>query len=544
MKHNKLGHIPLLAISFMGIILAAILSGTINVQLAKIADLSLANNQALLLQSTKTIVWLAFSLLFVAFVNTLLKKNYLKKSMTQLKSHYTKKLLNRSPLFFSRIDSAKITSNLTNNMDRLEKQHYEVLLELLIMVAQFMVASIILIHLYVWFLPLIVGLLILFVVISRKSSEPIQEKEEEKSESLITYTRFVDESLNGFEVIKQHGLMADREAHFKNLTKKLKEDQIKVDRQFAYAEATNDTIQVFLMLVVIIALLALFTRFNVGIGSLMLMILAFSDVLVPLQRFSPLLMSLHSIAPVFAELEESLFEEKELSTQTIDEFKEITFENVTLAYDEPILKQVSFQLKENQKTLIVGPSGEGKSTLLKAILKTMPCEEGFIKMNDICIDSIHAERYLSQFAHVAQHGFIFSDTLQNNITLLDDKPHNIDLTNSQLHHLDLNMTLLNDGSNLSGGERARLLFERAKYFNKPILVCDEIFASLDFDIAKELERQILKESKTLINVSHIVFKDHLDDYDQFLIVKHKKVLVSKDKNDVLKLLLDENIVFN
>src|SRR5699024_6941499 len=149
--------------------------------------------------------------------------------------------------------------------------------------------------------------------------------------------------------------------------------------------------------------------------------------------------------------------------------------DITLSYDKPILEHVNFDIKDKEKVLIVGPSGEGKSTILKAIMQELTPTQGTINLNKKNINTLDLKSYFNQFASVHQKGFIFSDTIHNNITLLEPNDTHINLENISLDHLDLAMYLKNDGSNLSGGERARLMLARANHFNKPIIVCDEIF---------------------------------------------------------------------
>ena len=203
---------------------------------------------------------------------------------------------------------------------------------------------------------------------------------------------------------------------------------------------------------------------------------------------------------------------------------------------------MNLDIKENEKVLIVGPSGEGKSTLLKALMLDLIPTSGEIQINKDPLNTLDMKSYLSQFAKIDQKGFIFSSSLQDNITLLNkDNVDNI-LTSTNLNHFEPSKILQNDGDNISGGERARLMLARALYFDKPVLISDELFAALDITLAKQLEENMLKEERTLINVSHIVFEEHLDLYDKFCIVEDKRVIVSENKQEILNRMLKADLV--
>lgn len=107
-----------------------------------------------------------------------------------------------------------------------------------------------------------------------------------------------------------------------------------------------------------------------------------------------------------------------------------------------------------------------------------------------------------------------------------------------LDYLDRGSILQNDGKSLSGGERARLLLARAIVFNKPVIISDEIMASLDRDVAIGIERDLLELDQTVLNVSHIVFEENLDLYDKFWIVENGDILETTDSNLVLSRMLD------
>lgn len=542
MRKHKLGNKTTFILSFIMILLSASVMGFISINLGKITDFSMAQD-IISVKSTALIIIKSMGLLLLfSALEVIIKSLYLKKSMTQLKVTYMATLFQKTPQFFKNMKPSKISSNLISDADRLEDQYYGSMLELLWLIAQLIVSTVILVSIQPLFIVLILGMALIFFLMAKKSGKPIQKEEKKKSSSLEKYTQFVIESLNGFEIIKQHSLEDERRDKFLDLTQDLKHKQYEVEKKTSLIDAANSFFQYFIILGLIVLGIYGANSFDVKLGSLMVIIMVFSDILWPLQSITPLITKMTGIVSVLNDYDETLFEESKKGQTNINTINAISFKDVTLSYDTPILEHVNLDIKENEKVLIVGPSGEGKSTLLKALMLDLIPTRGEIQINKHPLNTLDMKSYLSQFAKIDQKGFIFSSSLQDNITLLNkDNVDNI-LASTNLSHFEPSKMLQNDGDNISGGERARLMLARALYFDKPVLISDELFAALDITLAKQLEENMLKEERTLINVSHIVFEEHLDLYDKFCIVEDKRVIVSENKQEILNRMLKADLV--
>ena len=215
---------------------------------------------------------------------------------------------------------------------------------------------------------------------------------------------------------------------------------------------------------------------------------------------------------------------EEIDRYYSDEFKNISFNDVSYSYLDKydnkvdVLKNFNLIINKNEKILIKGHSGGGKSTLIKLILSLLKPDSGELKIND---DLLNA-RYEKLFAYVPQDNLLMEGTIKEVVTLFDEEV-NKDRFNKALEISDAfnfvnNLTLkeetyLNErGSGLSLGEMERIAIARAIYSDSPILLLDECSASLDASTEKKVMSNILGlENKTIILISHHKYDEKLFD---------------------------------
>ncbi len=169
---------------------------------------------------------------------------------------------------------------------------------------------------------------------------------------------------------------------------------------------------------------------------------------------------------------------------------------------------------ESSVNAIVGVSGSGKTTLIKLLLGFYPPVKGEIKIGKINLRNIHTSFWRHQCGVVMQDGFIFSDTIANNISMGDEhvrieklieacKIANIDSFVESLP-LGYNTRIGAKGTNLSQGQKQRLLIARAVYKNPEYLFFDEATNSLDSNNEKSIMENLTKvfSGKTVVVVAH------------------------------------------
>jgi len=203
--------------------------------------------------------------------------------------------------------------------------------------------------------------------------------------------------------------------------------------------------------------------------------------------------------------------------QEIPEDSTIELKNVTFRYTgglEPVLKDLSLTIPPNKITAIVGASGSGKTTLMKLLLRFYKVDKGEILINSSFLDMISQKEWRNHCGVVMQEGYIFNDTIANNIAVGEnfiDKEklaHAIDVANitDYIDHLPLgfNTKIGNEGVGLSTGQKQRLLISRAVYKNPKFLFFDEATSALDANNEKVIIKKLntFFANKTAVVIAH------------------------------------------
>ena len=243
MHKYRYGHKKSLIILSISSLIAAILSGITLYALSFITDYAVEGEVGKLIEISKLLlIVLGFELIF-NLLESYLKALYLNKSMIGLRSTYVDKLFNLDIKNIAENDEEKYLSHLSNDMDRYEASFYLNLLDLIQAFFHLIVSLFLLATINNSLLFLALGLLVFFILIAKKTSKPVQEKEKVKSKSLEKYTNFINESLKGFFIIKQNSLEKSRINKFNVLAKKVQEDNYEVDKKSTHVDALNSFIQ-------------------------------------------------------------------------------------------------------------------------------------------------------------------------------------------------------------------------------------------------------------------------------------------------------------
>lgn len=204
-------------------------------------------------------------------------------------------------------------------------------------------------------------------------------------------------------------------------------------------------------------------------------------------------------------------------TNDVPQNVDIEIKNLSFRYlgsDVPVLDNLSLLIPSNKVTAIVGVSGSGKTTLMKMLLKFYEPEKGEVLIGNAQLKNISQHAWRSNIGAVMQEGFIFSDTIANNIAFGADRIdkekllYAADVANINEYisglPLGFNTKIGAEGLGMSTGQKQRLLIARAVYKNPEILFFDEATSALDANNEKEIMKKldIFFKDKTVVVIAH------------------------------------------
>lgn len=241
---------------------------------------------------------------------------------------------------------------------------------------------------------------------------------------------------------------------------------------------------------------------------------------------------------------------------------DIEFKNVSFAYDDDtkVLKDISFTAKQGEVTALVGTSGSGKTSILRLISRLYDYDDGSILIDGKDIKKISTDSLFGKISIVFQDVTLFNTSILENIrlgkeTATDEEVKEAAKLANCMDFIDklpekFDAMIGENGAELSGGERQRLSIARAFLKDAPILILDEISASLDVDNEKKIQDSLNKliKDKTVIVISHRL--KSIENVDKIVVIddgyvemigNHEKLIKSSDvyKNLIQKTKLAE-----
>lgn len=224
---------------------------------------------------------------------------------------------------------------------------------------------------------------------------------------------------------------------------------------------------------------------------------------------------------------------EQIQKKEIKTVQSIEFQHVSFQYpgsEQLVLKDISFQLKANERIALVGMNGSGKTTMIKLLIRLYDPSSGKILINGIDRKEFDRNQYYQLFSVMFQDTHIYAFPLIENITMQKTEQSDYRKTELALRTADLwtkaeqlpygvdtmMLKLIDDnGVEFSGGENQKLAFARAVYKNAPVIIMDEPTASLDAFSEDRMFQSIenFTKNKMGIFISHrlssVKFCDHI-----------------------------------
>ena len=463
------------------------------------------------------------------------RTSFTKKALVQYKALAFQNLSEKSISAFSRENTGRYISVLTNDVNTIEENYLNRSFLLLYHCASFVTA----LGMMFFFSPLLASAAILFsllpIAVSVLMGGELARREEAVSDRNERFVTQVKDLLSGFSVIKS--FKAEEEAQTLFHTASCSTEEAKARRRWwdfslvACANACGSLVQFGVFLLG--AFLAI--RGSITAGTVIIIVNLCNNVLSPIQVVPQYWAGRKAAKALVEKLaqvtEENAGRSGEAIPPVLDEA--ISLDHVTFGYepDKPVLQDVSLRLEPGKKYAIVGGSGSGKSTLLNLLMGAYDSYGGSITIDGRELRGVDPDSLYDLMSLIGQSVFLFDDTIRRNITMFRDFPDQ--LVDDAVKRSGLSELLAQRGENyrcgengvaLSGGERQRVSIARCLLRGAPVLLLDEATASLDNQTAFAVTDAILHlDGLTRVVVTHRLDAALMGQYDEIIVLRNGRV---------------------
>lgn len=528
--------LPYLVGTIIIAILALSVEGLLSIKMMKTIDAALGGNRELFLDEVKYLLMITLLVLPFQLLLVFSKAMYKRKAVTNLKWYYINEVFYQDISSFHSENAANHISAMTNDVNTIENNYVEGVYEVAYGVASFLVGIAVIAYVNPVILVVGAGFGVLSAVLSSILGKPVQKHHSQRSILFGNYTVYIKEFLGAFQIIKANNLSSKVKCDFEVKSKAIQDKGYVIDKIFTFISALQNLMMTLLMFGIVGFSVYMALKGEITFGGVILVVNNMEKTMFPLSQIGEWMPKIISTKGLFEKLDQGLKrEEHNEEILEVDAFREsFRFESVAFGYEEKsIFEDVDLEFKKGGKYLLVGPSGGGKSTLLRLLRKYVKPNGGRMLIDGNDIAHIKKASFYKLISNVEQQVFLFEDTLKNNIALhkectdeaLERAIHRAGLDDFVLNHPDgVNRMILDNGKNISGGERSRIAIARGLLQEAQIIFLDEAFASLDETVAKEIEMTLLSlKDITVFNVSHVIFDETKKKYDQIYRVGHRKV---------------------
>ena len=460
-----------------------------------------------------------------------------------LKNDLFESIYSRSMTEYEQGSSAEYINELSNNINIFENTWFQNIIASGDLIVSFVSAAVICVAVQPVMLLIMLVLAFLTLGITKITTGPLERSMREYSGRLEEYTAEVKDDFSGFGVIHLFYMVNAVIDKHRRKNNELESAKRKSENCRIYCAYAGQFVGL-LSTVLVMAAAAYFSQkgmFSAG------MIIAFGhligNIVSPITAIPSVIADFHASKPVKESFRKILEKRNTLEKEgAVLPDGDITLDQVTFGYgDKLVLNGCTYCFERGKHYVLLGNSGEGKSSLLNLIAGIYQGYTGNIFLDGIDIKTAGRENMAKAVAMVKQDTFLFNDTIRNNITLFrggcSDQELADVLARTGLKEMisalpdGLETEVRENGSNFSGGEKQRIGLARALLHNSRVLLLDEFTANLDPGTAQELEDNILSQKdRTVITVTHQRDAEKLKKYDRIIMLKDGKL---KEYGEVL-----------
>ena len=345
------------------------------------------------------------------------------------------------------------------------------------------------------------------------------------SRKIVTQTNALagstTESLRNIELVKSLGLTYQEEKRLNLNTLKILQLELQKIRFIRSLSFIQGTTVHFLRTCVVFTLYYFLFGDKIIVGDLLTMVFFTFFIFGPLQELGAFIIALNETKVSMENFKDLLNAPKEYrpkDAKHVGAIQALHFSNVSFKHKtakHPAVEDITFDIKQGETVAFVGPSGAGKTTLVKLLVGLYPPAKGHVKYNSIDSSEIDLLDLRKQLGFVTQDAQLFSGTIRENLLFVKPSATDEELLevlhkascNKLLQRAEdgLNSTIGEGGIKVSGGEKQRLSIARAILRNPNLLIFDEATSALDSITEEEINatiRNISDKNRITVLIAH------------------------------------------
>lgn len=465
--------------------------------------------------------------IFIIFLNIALLKNFLSffknrlmlSLNTKIDKEITSKVSNHILNLPYEYFNSKNTGELVTIIEDIENFKDVVtrifILSLTDLILVFMVIAYIgLLNIYLSGIILVI--IIILLIITKKYQYILNDSFLKYKTSKINYNSILVNYLTSFETIKNLNITSIIcEKLNKSYDDSLEKNKIYAKKYYSYDFLVTLFIDfTYLLLIFISSILTIKNGFE------LLDIVLLSSVFYMIVGLLNNTLDSISLYKIYQTSTDRLLECMEVKTENFDRIlpifnsiNKIQFKDITYKNEYKInFSNVNLIITKGDRLLLTGKSGVGKSTLMKLLLRYFSYSKGKILINGKNINELNLNFIRDEITYIGQNEELFKGTIKDNLFLVNSCINDIEKCSSityldkliKNNEIDYNYLIEENGNNLSGGERQKIILTRGLLKFKSVLILDEVFNELPIDEEREILQNIFSSypDKIIIMISH------------------------------------------
>lgn len=487
---------------------------------------------------------------FAQFLQAWIMANITQKVIYKMRRDVSEKI-NRMPIsYFEKVPTGEILSRITNDIDTLG-------MGLNSSVSNFIWSIVSIVGIIVVMLTMNVTMTIIALLVVPLSAVAMavlikvsQKHFQAQQEYLGIIDSQVEENFSGHLVIKAFNREEEITKDFDKANEKLYESAWKSQFLSGVMRPLLKVVTNIGYAAVAIAGGIICAAGKIGVGDIQAFVQYVKNLGQPVQELAQIMNQVQSMAAAaervfdfLEEQEEELDDENAVSANNLK--GEVEFNHVSFGYseDQPVIHDFSAKVKPGQKIAIVGPTGAGKTTMVKLLMRFYDVNGGSIKVDGRDIREYKCDEYRANYAMVLQDTWLFKGTIDSNLrfgkagasreeVVAAAKAAKVDHFIKTLAG-GYKMVLNEDATNISEGQRQLLTIARAILADKKLLILDEATSSVDTRTEEEIQKAMdnLTKGRTSFIIAHRL--STIKNADLILVMDHGDIVEQGTHEELL-----------